>query len=114
MTREEMLVELGKRTGESDGDVLASYLDEAGQAIIERAYPFRDDVTEVPVRYQRKQIEIATYLLNKRGAEGETKHDENGTNRTYESASVPNSMLYGIMPFASIPNPVREEENENP
>lgn len=114
MTREEMLAELGKRTGESDGDVLASYFDEAGQAIIEKAYPFRDDVTEVPTKYQRKQIEIATYLLNKRGAEGEIRHDENGTGRTYESASVPKSMLNGVMPFAAIPNPVKEVPNENP
>ena len=109
MTREEMLAEVQSRTGETDSGVLASYLDEAGDAIIDKAYPFRDDVTEVPVKYQRKQIEIATYLINKRGAEGETKHDENGTGRTYEAASVPKSMLKSVTPFAAIPKELPDE-----
>ena len=88
MTREEMLALLVERTGESE-EVLTSFLDEAGQVIINRVYPFSEDIEEVPRKYQRRQIEIATYLLNKRGAEGETKHDENGTNRSYEAASIP-------------------------
>lgn len=113
MTREEMLAEVQSRTGETDSGVLASYFDEAGQAIIEKAYPFRNDVEDVPTKYQRKQIEIATYLINKRGAEGETRHDENGTGRTYESASVPKSMLKGVTPFAAIPNPVEDVPDEN-
>ena len=45
------------------------------------------------------QVEIAAYLMNKRGAEGETYHGENGVNRTYENASVPASMLAGVTPF---------------
>ena len=46
-----------------------------------------------------KQIEIAVYLYNKQGAEGQTAHSENGISRTYESADVPESMLRGIAPF---------------
>lgn len=102
MTREEMTALLVGRTGES-AEVLTSYLDEAGQAIINHVYPFRDDIEDVPLKYQRRQIEIAEYLFYKRGAQGETKHDENGTNRTYEAASIPNSMLNDIMPFCKVP-----------
>lgn len=109
MTQEEMLSILETRTGEQDTAVLTSYLEEAGQAIINRAFPFTDMVTEVPVKYQRRQIEIATYLMNKRGAEGETKHDENGTNRSYEAASVPESMLRDIMPYCKIPKEYVDE-----
>lgn len=111
MTREEMLALLVERTGESE-EVLTSFLDEAGQVIINRVYPFSEDIEEVPRKYQRRQIEIAIYLLNKRGAEGETKHDENGTNRTYETGSVPESMLRDVLPFCKIPEP-EDEDDEN-
>ena len=78
-------------------DVLNAYLTIAGRKIINRAYPYDDTVTEVPTRYGYLQCEIATYLLNKRGAEGEVSHSENGISRTYESASVPDSMLSDVI-----------------
>ena len=83
-------------------DVLNAYLTIAGKKIIERRYPYDDTVTEVPSRYGYLQCEIATYLLNKRGAEGEIAHSENGINRTYESASVPESMLRDVTPICGV------------
>ena len=103
MTSEELKAQLSARTGETDDGVLTSYLEDAAQAIINHVYPYRDDVLEVPAKYQRRQLEIATYLLNKRGAEGETKHDENGINRTYEAANIPDSLFEGLAPFCKIP-----------
>lgn len=82
--------------------VLLAYLDIAGRAIIRRAYPYKDTVTEVPDKYNTLQCEIATYLLNKRGAEGETSHSENGISRSYESASIPDSMLKSVIPFGAV------------
>lgn len=112
MTPEQMITDLSTRTGETDNAVLTSYLDQAGAAIIEKAYPFVDDVetVPVPVKYQRRQIEIAEYLYLKKGAQGETKHDENGTNRSYESASIPDSMLCGITPLAMVPGGTANED----
>ena len=83
-------------------DVLISYLKIAGSKIIERAYPYDDTVTDVPRRYGVLQCEIATYLLNKRGAEGEIVHNENGVNRTYENADVPESLMREVIPFCSV------------
>ena len=83
-------------------DVLISYLRLAGEKVINRAYPFDDTVTEVPRRYGALQCEIANYLLNKRGAEGQTSHSENGVNRTYENADVPESLLSNITPFIEV------------
>lgn len=84
-------------------DMLAAFLFLAGDAVLQRMYPFGyDDGEEVPDRYARKQCEIAVYLINKRGAEGETYHSENGINRTYESADVPPSMLKGIVPMGKV------------
>ena len=83
-------------------DVLISYLTIAGRKIINRAYPYNDEVTDVPRRYGYLQCEIANYLLNKRGAEGQTAHSENGVNRSYESADVPESMLSEVTPHVGV------------
>ena len=102
MSEAEKLAALEAMTEETDQDTLLRYLDIAGEAIISRAYPFRTDVETVPDRYTRLQLEIACYLINKRGAEGETVHNENGINRSYESASVPESMLGRVIPCAGV------------
>lgn len=83
-------------------EVLQSYLTLAGQKILNRAYPYDDTVIEVPRRYGYLQCEIATYLLNKRGAEGEVSHSENGINRGYENADVPESMLSEVIPYCGL------------
>jgi hypothetical protein len=89
-------------SGETDEDTLELYFEIAGEVIMRRVYPYGSDNTEVPRQYLFKQYEIATYLLNKRGAEGQTVHNENGINRTYESADVPHSMLKDIVPFVQV------------
>ena len=87
----------------SDTDeVLATYLMIAGKKILARAYPYNDEIKEVPSKYEMVQLEIATYLLNKRGAEGQLTHSENGISRTYENADVPKSMLQAIVPCCGI------------
>lgn len=83
-------------------NVLLSYLKLAGEKIINRAYPYDDTVTEVPRRYGALQCEIAAYLLNKRGAEGETAHSENGISRTYGNADVPESLMSNVTPFIEV------------
>lgn len=83
-------------------DVLSTYLSIAGQKILNRAYPYDDTVVEVPRRYGYLQCEIAVYLLNKRGAEGELMHTENGITRQYESADVPDSMLADVIPVCGV------------
>ena len=110
MTPEEMKTDLQARTGETSDTVLTSYLNQAGAAIIEKAYPFGDGEEEVPAKYQRRQIEIAEYLYLKKGAQGETKHDENGINRSYESGSIPDSMLKGITPLGYVPRRSADED----
>ena len=88
--------------GDWADEVLTSYLEIAGQKIINRAYPYDDTITEVPRRYGYLQCDIAAYLLNKRGAEGETSHSENGISRSYESADVPESMLKEVIPHVGV------------
>ena len=97
-----MLAKLKAMTGEQTEEVLSTYLDLAGNKILRKAYPYDDTQTTVPEKYHYTQLEVAAYLLNKRGAEGETAHNENGISRSYESATVPDSMLKHITPHASV------------
>ena len=111
MTNEEMLAIVEARTGVDDTTLLSAYIADAGQAIINKAYPYKEGIETVPAKYQRLQVEIAVYLVDKIGAEGQTMHIENGVHRTYESASIPNSMLKAVIPLCKIP--VSEVEDEN-
>ena len=80
-------------------------------------YPFTRPsyVVAVPARYENIQIQIAIELVNRKGAEGEMSHSENGTVRSYESGSVSSSLLKKIAPHCgsaySVEVPVNEESD---
>lgn len=86
----------------SHDEELNVYLDLSGRAIINKAYPFDDSVEVVPKKYEPLQVEIAVMLWNKRGAEGENYHAENGINRTYDSSYIPKDMLKQVIPFCGV------------
>ena len=102
MLNAEKIVLVKSMSGESDESTVFAYLSLAGDKICRRAYPFDPTVTEVPEQYSYLQVEIAVYLLNKRGAEFETSHSENGISRTYEDGDVPPSMLRQIVPVCGV------------
>lgn len=103
MTDEEKLVALKAMVGGTDADeVFSTYLMLAGRKIITKAYPYKTDVTEVPAQYEHLQLEIAAFMMNKRGAEGQVTHTENGIQRQYEDADVPPSMLKTITPYCGV------------
>ena len=105
-------VMIGDTASREDAGTLSVYLDLAGAKILERLYPFREPEivngeevwpekwNRVPVKYEQLQLKIATYLLNKRGAEGQIQHIENGIHRNYGDADIPENMLSDIVPFA--------------
>ena len=90
-----------------DDSVLLSYLDQAKSIILNRLFPYMSDEeaeeTELPKRFDWKQVRICVYLLNKRGAEGEVQHQENGINRRYRNSDVPEDMLSDVFPFVGLP-----------
>ena len=72
--------------------VVAVYLDLASDAIKSRRYPFGvPTVDGVPVDatlgYEKLQVRLASRYWQRRGAEGETAHNESGVNRTYGSVN---------------------------
>lgn len=93
---------LAAMTGEQDSETLAAYLSLAQTKILRRLYPFQSETTTMPEQYAENQIDIAAYLLNKRGAEGQTSHNENGIDRKYGSADVPEEYFRGIVPYCGV------------
>ena len=103
MTDVEKLAILRKMLDDSDttsDDTANTYLAAAEKAVINLAYPFGDGTEEMPSKYDYEQIEIAAYMLNKRGAEGEVAHSEGGTSRTFETGDIPISLRARITSFA--------------
>ena len=74
----------------------------AESAINARRYPFEDFPEELEKRYYDLQIRIATELFNKRGAEGETAHSENGISRSYSAAWISEELLSEVTPKARV------------
>ena len=101
MTAAEKLAMVKAMTGEKDDSVLSTYLSVAGDKVCRKAFPFDPEEKVVPARYEYIQVQIAVYLLNKRGAEGELKHSENGISRSYENGDLPASLMRDIIPLAS-------------
>ena len=107
MTDAEKLTLLKTMIEVGDGDtdeVLSVYLSLAAQEILNIAYPFVTDFSEVdfPSKYDYLQVQAAAYLWNKRGAFGETAHNENGISRTYGGADIPDEMLRDVVPYVGV------------
>ena len=82
--------------------VISAFLTRAETEIMNRAYPFGvPEDTDFPRKYDILSCDIAIFLMNKRGAEGEIDHNENGINRSYMSADIPSDMLTSVIPFCS-------------
>lgn len=103
MTDAQKILLVKQMTDETVDATISAYLTIAGKKILRHAFPYDSAKTEVPEEYDTLQCEAAAYLLNKRGAEGEIAHNENGINRTYEDADLPKSMLNCITPVAGVP-----------
>ncbi|MBR1828302.1 MAG: hypothetical protein IJ781_02155 [Atopobiaceae bacterium] len=84
---------------------VASYLELAKGAVMQHLFPYRDvEWADVPEKYHARTCEIAVYLVNRRGGEGETTHSESGVSRSYESAGIPASYFRGMVPFVGVPS----------
>lgn len=105
MTDEEMVASAIVLVGDSRFDAyVPHYLDIAKGVVVSRMFPYGDKSwSDVPEKYHGLTVEITVYLVNRRGAEGETSHSESGVSRAYESAGVPDSYLKCITPHVGVP-----------
>jgi hypothetical protein len=81
---------------EESDEVLDAMLANAAALVLNKMFPFGyPDGTTVPSRYEYLQIQLAVELYSKRGAEGQTGHNENGISRSWPEKS---RLLAQIMP----------------
>ena len=85
-------------TEKVDDIELSDILESAKAVIMSRRFPFGEWPEELENKYNDLQIRIAVEMFNKRGAEGETSHSENGVSRSYASANVSEDLLREITP----------------
>ena len=81
---------------------LEDILESAKAVILSRRFPFGEYPEDIEPKYKDLQIRIAVEMFNKRGAEGEIAHNENGVSRTYSSANVSEELLREITPMAGV------------
>lgn len=91
---------------EKDQEVLTNYLHLAETVAFARVFPFgcedEEKSAKVMQKYDRIICEIAVYLVNKRGAEGEKAHNESTAERQYENGGVPDSILKRLIPYCGV------------
>lgn len=96
---EDLTTELGLKE-ESDVAVLTSKVKNAVREVrLKRNYPehFSEDQIANDLEKHYSNIrELALYDFNQYGAEGQTSHNENGTNRTWKSR---NDCLIGVFAY---------------
>lgn len=104
MTEANKIALVTAMTDEEDDDVISAFLEMAGDAIYHYVDPFKtSDKETVLADYGAVQAKAAAYFINKRGADGQTGHSENGISRTYESGDLPPSLLREITPKVGVP-----------
>ena len=89
-------------TENTNDNELVDILESAKAVILSRRFPFGEWPAEIEDKYKDLQIRIAVEMFNKRGAEGETAHSENGVSRSYASANVSEDLLREITPKAGV------------
>lgn len=101
---------------EPDDGVLEDALESAKNVILSRRFPYGhwptqtstneygqlEETTVLEPRYRDLQIRVAVDLYNKRGAEGELGHTENGISRSYESSWVSQELLNEVVPMVGV------------
>ena len=102
MTNEEKITSLAELISPDTADVkiLSQMIVLSEGIVLNRRYPLGiPEGATVPKQYDHIQLQIALELFAKRGAEGQTEHDENGIARKYESADISPTLLRRITPI---------------
>ena len=83
----------------AEESLLLALLEQAEGIVLNRRYPFGvPEGASLPPNLEHIQLQIALELFSKMGAEGQTVHNENGINRSYEAGDISPSLLRRIIP----------------
>lgn len=91
---------LGETGEDVDLGVFEIYLRQARQKILNHRFPYGTSLVDVEPRYEQDMIELTVVLYNLRGAEGQSRHVENGVTREWRTET---EILSSIPRMAGIP-----------
>lgn len=94
------LERLKRRIPDADETDLEDCVECAREAYFKRRFPCSPWPDEVEPAYQGWIYRAAVDLYNKAGAEGETRHVENGVTREYDGSWISDQLLREIVPMA--------------
>jgi hypothetical protein len=85
-------------TDDSQDDLLNLLLDQAKDAVMKYHYGAAYLPTDLAFldQFSYQALDIAIYLYNKMGVEGQNVHKEQGVDREYGSSHIPPEMFDGI------------------
>ena len=89
-----------------EDELLSEYLNIAKDEILNWLYirlgTVPPDVDEVPTAYEQIQIMSVVAAYNIRGAEGQTKHEENGVNRIFVYEDLVKYIRTNVFPYVRL------------
>ena len=108
MTNAEKIKNVQTRVGnitEATDELIALYLDDARDAILQQRYPFGvpSYVTEIPPRYDVIQCKLAARYFLRQGVEGQSVSIENGIHKHYGSVDD-EDLLKQVLQVAKLGN----------
>lgn len=108
MTREEQIIRmrleiLNDINDDSLDDIFNEKLDDAKWIALNTLYPFRDDIDELPFKYENWQVRCAIELYGVMGQEGYITYSENGLSYTKASGLISKDLMSELTPHADIP-----------
>lgn len=98
---EKLKIWLDMKDSDTSHDQKLQLMLDRAESVIRHKRNWPDDEA-METRWNELQIQIAIFLYNKQGAEGEKSHDENGVKRIYENADIPDSLLNDITPIVKV------------
>lgn len=98
---------IGDADGEVETDLIDLLVDDAKALVLNRRHPFSaDPLAEAwEPRYDYLACQVAAFMWEKMGAEGQTASRENGIYRAWDhsDAYVPAGLLQRVVPIAAVP-----------
>ena len=92
---EKLKIWLDMKDSDTSHDQKLQLMLDRAESVIRHKRNWPDDEA-METRWNELQIQIAIFLYNKQGAEGEKSHDENGVKRIYDS------LLNDITPIVKV------------
>lgn len=82
----------------SEDTLLTMLIEQAEDAVMKYYYGAADLPSDIEFddRFKFQALDIAVYLYNKMGIEGQNSHIEQGIERHYDSSGIPEALFNGI------------------